>query len=203
MEKIVYGLDIETDTSPSITGEPKGLNPANTKIINIALSSNEKIHILRGNEIDLLASLDQILRILPSGIISTWNGSVFDLPFILDRAMILGVKIGLVITHDPDILPKYKPLPGHLGGYKAFWERDEPQPHQHFDVAYALRDSAYNLNIEWSLKKFSAFFGLNPVEVERSAIHKLTPDEQDLYVASDAKVTRELAIMYFQKYFDK
>ena len=76
----IYGLDIETDTTVD------GLDPEVSRIVAVALSTEAVDELFDGPEDELLAALDQRLAELPVGVLATWNGSAFDLPFIADRA---------------------------------------------------------------------------------------------------------------------
>ena len=189
----VYGLDIETDTTPMNDSTPRGLDPATTTIVNIALSTREGEIVFRGEERSLILSLDRYVRNLPVGLIATWNGAVFDLPFIISRAQSLDIELGLTIIPAENIRPKYEPLPGHRGGYHGTWSNRTAVPHSHLDIAYALREHTEDLGLQWSLKPVARHHGLSPIEVDRTAVHLLTPEQQDEYVASDARVTRVLA----------
>lgn len=194
----IIGIDIETDTTPAPDGAARGLDPATTSIVNIAIATSTGCRVLRADGTDasekaMLSELDQILRQAPQSVIATWNGSVFDFPFIADRAARHGLRIGARMEHDPDIVPKYAPTPGHAGGYRVEWDTDAGPAHTHIDVAYRYRDLAAHAGVPWSLKPVAKHLGLDPVEVDRTAIHELSPAAQDEYVASDATVTRALA----------
>jgi DNA polymerase elongation subunit (family B) len=188
----IYGLDIETDTTPMSDGTARGLDPGTTSIINIALTVGEDVIVFRGDEKTMLQSFDRYVIGLRPGLIATWNGAVFDLPFIADRAAALGVELGLLLAPDHSIVPKYDFLPGHTSAYQASWKSASRVAHTHLDVAYALRDLVNKLEVSWSLKPVARHFGLSPMEVDRTSVHLLTPEEQDAYVASDARVTAAL-----------
>ena len=196
----LYGLDIETDTSPLTQEEldagytHRGLDPAITKIINLALSDSSGVTVLDGEEKDILLGLDNWLKSREPGLLVTWNGSVFDLPFIYDRAKRLNINIGLHLSADPLIVPKYEPTPGYSGGFTATWDSLSNQvSHAHLDVAYLYKKYAEEAGIPWSLKPVAKELGLNPIKVDAANVHLLTREEQNEYVASDARVTRELA----------
>ena len=50
------------------------------------------------------------------------------------------------------------------------------------------------MHLPCGLKTLARFMGLSPVEVDRERIHELSTDELHTYVASDAIITRELAL---------
>src|SRR4051794_18369466 len=91
----LYGLDIETDTSVD------GLDSSCAAIVAVGVSWDGGDVVFRGPEAQLLRSLDKWLRRMPSGVLVTWNGSGFDLPFLADRAALAGVRLGLELTADP------------------------------------------------------------------------------------------------------
>jgi hypothetical protein len=194
----LYALDIETDTSPVTDSEraagftSRGLDPRITPVVNVAVSVGDEITVLRGAEKELLEDLDALLGNLEPGVLVTWNGAVFDLPFLQDRAQICGAPLGLHLSPDPLIVPKYSALPGHQGGYQASWKSNSTVAHAHLDIAYAYRQACSEAGVEWGLKPTARAVGLNPVEVQRTAVHDLSPQEQDEYVASDVRVTLAL-----------
>jgi DNA polymerase elongation subunit (family B) len=178
----VYGLDIETDTSVN------GLDPAVGGIVTVALSSPTGDEVFDGPEIDMLAAVDSRLAGLAPGVLATWNGAFFDLPFLADRAAHHGVALGLRLTLDPRIPSRRDPLPGHRGAYRACWHG-----HRHVDAYQLYRsDVGPALGISCSLKAIARLVGLTPVEVDRARIHDLAPDALAAYVASDARLARLL-----------
>lgn len=194
-------LDIETDTS-ELTEEEKaagwtarGLVPAITPITSVGLHDGERTLLLHrddhGGEEGVLTTLVDAL-VDGTGPVVTWNGSVFDMPFIADRIRLLGLDrlLGAFeLTPDPDVVPKYEPLPGHDGGYAV-----RVAGREHVDLAYLVREDAADRGVSWSLKPYvKAVLGVEPVEVDRTAMHLLTKEEHDAYLASDAVVTWQLA----------
>lgn len=180
----VYGLDIETDT------ERGGLDPTEAPVVAVALTGNGWSSVFRGDEATLLVQLDAAIAGLPPGVIVTWNGARFDLPFLADRAALVGIELGLDLVPDSRSRSRRDPLPGHDGGYLGRWH-----DHAHLD-AYAVyrADVGASLGIPCGLKPLSKFVGLRPVEVDASAIHLLSDQELEDYVASDAILARELAL---------
>jgi hypothetical protein len=178
----VYGLDIETDTTTN------GLDPAVARVLTVALASPGFEETFVGEEHELLAELDVRLAQLEPGVIATWNGAAFDLPFIADRASLYGMHLGLRLQHDPTIALHHEPLPGHTGSYRAAWHR-----HQHVDAYRLYRgDVGPSLRISCSLKSIARFVGLAPVEEDRTRIHDLTNEALHAYAASDARLARIL-----------
>jgi DNA polymerase elongation subunit (family B) len=178
----VYGLDIETDTSVN------GLDPAVGGIVTVALSTASGDEVFDGPEIDILTAVDARLAGLAPGVVATWNGAFFDLPFLADRAAHRGVALGLRLTLDPRIPSRRDPLPGHRGAYRACWHG-----HRHVDAYQLYRsDVGPALGISCSLKAIARLVGLTPVEVDRARIHDLAPDALAAYVASDARLARLL-----------
>ena len=179
----LYGLDIETDTVVD------GLDPVLSPVAAVALSTPATDEVFTGEEVDVLRRLDGRLRALPRGILTTWNGAAFDLPFLADRAAIRGVRLGLRLEPDPFVLSQSDPLVGHVAVYRATWHR-----HRHLDAYRAYQsDVGPALRISCSLKSIARLAGFRPVEVDRQHIHDLASDELEAYVASDARLARLLA----------
>ena len=178
----IYGLDIETDTTVD------GLDPAAARILTVALSSDEVDELFTGPEPDLLVELDHRLAAMPPGVIATWNGAAFDLPFIADRAAMHGCALGLRLEHDPSIVVRGRNLPGHRGAYRAAWHH-----HSHLDAFRVYRgDVGPALRISCGLKSIARFVGLHAIEVDRSQIHGLSQEALHAYASSDARLARVL-----------
>lgn len=177
----IYGLDIETDTTVN------GLDPSVSRIVAVALSTDVD-ELFDGPEDELLVQLDRRLAELPAGVIATWNGSSFDLPFIADRAARWRLRLGLQLLADPRIRHRHEPLPGHDHCYRAAWHG-----HQHLDAYRVYRDDVGPaLRISCSLKSIARFVGLAPLEVDRERIHDLSREALHAYAASDARLARVL-----------
>jgi DNA polymerase elongation subunit (family B) len=178
----VYGLDIETDTTTN------GLDPAVARVLTIALSSDGIDEVFSGDEPSILDSLDHHLAQLEPGVIATWNGAAFDLPFIADRAARCGVGLGLRLQLDPGMSMRRSPLPGHRGAYRARWHG-----HGHIDAYRLYRgDVGPALRVSCSLKAIARLVGLAPIEVDRTRIHDLTNEALHAYASSDARLARVL-----------
>jgi DNA polymerase elongation subunit (family B) len=178
----VYGLDIETDTSVD------GLDPARAAVVTVALSQAGADEVFSGPEPELLADVDERLAQLDPGIIATWNGAAFDLPFLAHRARGWGLRLGLCVRHDPTIVLAHDPLPGHPGAYRAAWHR-----HAHVDAYRLYRgDVGPALRVSCSLKSIARLVGLVPIEVDRSRIHDLSREALHAYASSDARLARVL-----------
>ena len=178
----VYGLDIETDTTVD------GLDPARSAVVTVALSSAGVDEVFSGSEPDLLVDLDDRLRELEPGVLATWNGAAFDLPFLADRAATWGVALGLHLRFDPGIPARYEPLPGHRGAYRAAWHH-----HAHVDAYRLYRgDVGPALRVSCSLKSIARLVGLAPIEVDRTRVHDLSQEALHAYASSDARLARVL-----------
>jgi uncharacterized protein YprB with RNaseH-like and TPR domain len=178
----VYGLDIETDTRVD------GLDPSRSAVVTVALSQAGLDEVFSGPEPELLAELDDRLAQLDTGVLATWNGAAFDLPFLADRAARWGMSLGLCVRHDPGIAMAHDPLPGHPGSYRAAWHR-----HTHVDAYRLYRgDVGPALRVSCSLKSIARLVGLVPIEVDRSRVHDLSHEALHAYAASDARLARVL-----------
>ncbi len=180
----VYGLDIETDTSID------GLDSSVARVVTIALAHEGYDEVFSGDEVDILLDLDERLNELAPGVIATWNGAAFDLPFLADRAAFAGVPLGLRLRHDAGIPMHHAPLPGHPGAYRARWYR-----HSHLDAYRLYRgDVGPALRVSCSLKSIARLVGLAPIQVDRERIHDLSREVLHAYAASDARLARVLAM---------
>lgn len=179
----LYGLDIESDTTID------GLDPACSAVVAVAIVGEGVEVVIRGPEPELLTELDDVIARLPIGVLVTWNGARFDLPFLADRAAVSAIPLGLELWTDPWGQPEGQPLPGHSDvRYRAQWHG-----HAHLDGYRLYRsDAGRGLGLSCALKNLARLVGLQPVQVDRTRIHELTDDELCAYVASDAYLAREL-----------
>jgi len=178
---VVYGLDIETDTTAD------GLDPRVASVITVALSLPGHDEIFSGRESTLLFDLDQRLRDLPAGVLATWNGAAFDLPFLAHRAAVHQLDLGLRLRRDPTLTVR-DPLPGVAGAFRGAWHR-----HTHLDAYRMYKgDVGPVLRVSCSLKSIARLVGLIPVEVDRTRIHDLSREALHAYASSDARLARVL-----------
>ena len=183
MGAALYGLDIETDTTTN------GLDPSVAAVVAVGLSSERFGDIaFTGDEPTVLRELDAHLADLEPGVLVTWNGAAFDLPFLADRAAAHDLELGLSILWDPAIRKKRDPIPGHVGAYRAHWHH-----HDHVDAYRAYRGLTDDPELSCALKAVARREGFEPVEVDCEQIHSLTTDELVAYVLSDARLARLLA----------
>jgi DNA polymerase elongation subunit (family B) len=179
---VVYGLDIETDTTVD------GLDPYVAPVVTVALSNEGFDEVFTGPEHCILRDLDDRLASLAPGVIATWNGAAFDLPFLADRADLHGIDLGLELRPDPRIAMDHDPLPGHLHAYRARWH-----DHGHVDAYRLYRaDVGPALKVSCSLKSIARLVGFTPVDVDRTRIHDLSHEMLHAYAASDARLARVL-----------
>src|SRR5207302_566881 len=101
---LVYGLDIETDTSVD------GLDPSVASVLTVALSNQGFDEVFTGPEADLLDQLDRRLASVEPGVLATWNGAAFDLPFLAQRAELHDLPLGLRLRHHPHLSTPHAPL---------------------------------------------------------------------------------------------
>jgi DNA polymerase elongation subunit (family B) len=178
---VVYGLDIETDTTAD------GLDPRVAAVVTVALSLPGHDEIFSGRESTLLFDLDERLRHLPPGVLATWNGAAFDLPFLAHRAGLHQLDLGLRLLRDPTLTVR-DPLPGMAGAFRGAWHR-----HTHLDAYRMYKgDVGPVLRVSCSLKSIARLVGLAPVEVDRTRIHDLSREALHAYASSDARLARVL-----------
>lgn len=177
MSPPLYGLDIETDTTVD------GLDPSVSPIVAVAVATPDGDRVFQGAEDLVLHRTDELMSELDPGIVVTWNGSGFDLPFLAERARRLGVTLGLDLWDDgPE-----RTEPGVVRGRWC--------AHDHLDGYRLYRaDVGRSLGFPCGLKPLSRLVGLAPVEVDRSCIHLLDDAALEAYVASDARLARELVL---------
>jgi DNA polymerase elongation subunit (family B) len=182
-----YGLDIETDTTVD------GLDPTQAKVVAVALTmprSSDGDVVLTGPETQLLEELDRLLLELPPGVLVTWNGAAFDLPFLAERARRAGVPLHLRLAQDPSLADTRRQHTDGRSAYRASWG-----PHRHLDGYRLYRaDVGRNLGLPCGLKPMARLVGLEPVEVDREQIHQLSAQDLHEYVASDARLAQELVV---------
>jgi len=171
----LYGLDIETDTTVD------GLDPSVSPIVAVAVATPDGDRVFQGPEDLVLHRTDELMSELDPGIVVTWNGSGFDLPFLTERARRLGVTLGLDLWDDG-------PERTEPGVVRGRW-----YAHDHLDGYRLYRaDVGRSLRFPCGLKAMARLVGLPAVEVDASRVHLLSASEVRRYVTSDARVTRQL-----------
>lgn len=176
-----YGFDIETDTRAG------GLDPHLAGIVAVAVSSEGSDRVFEGPEASLLRAVDEYLATLHPGIIVTWNGSGFDLPFIVRRAAMHGLRIGLRLRDDRSARLR-DPMPGLVHPQLAVWHQ-----HRHLDGYRLYRaDVGRTLGLSCALKAIAKTVGLPAITVDASRLHLLSAEEVAAYVSSDARLARQL-----------
>lgn len=194
--ELVYGFDIETDTTTD------GLDPNVSSVVAAAVVSARERLVFVGDEATLLLDLDAALAEMAPGVLVTWNGLRFDLPFIALRARMRRLDLGLRLDPEPLEWRRDDEARGSAAprtSRRVRWGPPSPAAswgaHRHLDAYRLYRgDVGQTLGLSCALKPLSRFLGYEPVEVDRSRIDLLTPTELDAYVSSDAELARELAL---------
>ncbi len=175
----IVGFDIETDTS---TG---GLDPATSSVVAVALSGDFGEEVILGTEAEILTRTDERIAEIGWGLLVTWNGAGFDLPFVAHRARLLGIDLRLVTTEDPLRRNRHEP---DRSAVRARWAAMV-----HLDGYQLYRaDVGRTFGISCALKPLARLMGLAPVELDRTTLHTQRPEAISEYVASDARVAAEL-----------
>lgn len=180
---IIYGLDIETDTTVN------GFDPSVARILSVAVATHDgaqRVVLDHDDEHTLLTELLAALGGLEPGIIVTWNGSGFDIAFLIARFAHHRMSHGWD-TWPSSRASKYPPVGSHP-------LRARLGAHSHADVAFAYKEWCDEKGVEWSLKPVARALGRTPIEVDRAATHELSASVLRAYVASDAEETAFLAV---------
>lgn len=175
----IYGLDIETDIA---TG---GLDPAISRVSAVAISGPNFDELFLGSEAEILLALDHRLTELAPGVLATWNGGSFDLPFLADRARLAGIDLGLHLCADRRLTLDRTPLPGHAGAYRASWHQ-----HGHLDT-FRLYGTTSGPN-RMSLRSIGRLLGVGS-QSGPSRRCDLTNEALHAHAPSDARLARVLA----------
>ncbi|MFV0317664.1 MAG: ribonuclease H-like domain-containing protein [Microthrixaceae bacterium] len=175
----LVGFDIETDTS---TG---GLDPASSQIVAVALSSSDGDEVFLGSELDILTAVDRRIAEFDHGLLVTWNGAGFDLPFVAHRSALIGLDTGLATREDPT---RRSPRDPDRPAVRGRWHNLV-----HLDGYQLYRaDVGRTLGLSCGLKPLAKLAGMTPVELDRTELHLATSDSVARYVASDARLAAEL-----------
>lgn len=178
-QPFIYGIDIETDTRVD------GSDPAVASITTVVLSGQGFEEFFIGDEADLLTALDRRLASLPPGLLASWNGATFDLPFIADRAELLGVALRLRLCPDQSLTMGRPTLPGHASAYRASWA-----DHAHLDTYRIYGDTSTG----WaSLRTIGRLIGLGEQGGRAVRRSDLANEALHANAASDARLARSLA----------
>lgn len=182
---MLTALDIETDTSDGVNG----LDPSQSRVVAAALAFTDRPSVVfdDSDETALLSRLESALA-TREGLLVTWNGAGFDLPFLAYRFAVLGLNSSLMVRPDESLPLKYPPPPVLGPAVHARWGRMG-----HVDICFPYREYASANGVSWSLKPVARELGLSPVEVDRTAMHLLTAEQMHAYVVSDVEVTIDLA----------
>lgn len=187
----VYGLDIETGYPSAPIGDVPAVDPRHTIVVRAVVATAAGEETFEGDETDLLQRLDAMLARLEPGILATWNGASFDLPFLADRAGARAVRLGLRLAADPRRRFRGETLPGHSHAYRAAWYR-----HHHLDVARLYRSGRRPLmEVDELLRaigvhlrsRSTASFG--PADAPGE---ELTHDAVHAFATNDARLIRSL-----------
>lgn len=175
----VYGIDMEIDTKAGV------VDPAVAAVRSVAISGRNFDDLFTGSEVEILRDLDHRLSELPAGVLVSWNGSIFDLPYIAERARLIGVDLGLALCLDPRLTLGRRPLPGHAGAYRAAWGE-----HRHLDTFRLFGRSGAD-GPQGPMARLARRMGIGGVP-SRPA-HDLTAEAVHAHAASDARLARVLA----------
>lgn len=187
----IYAVDFETDNS-----EGKGLDPRASVLTSVALAVPGGVYFHEGPEIGVLANLINWLTELPVGLLSSWNGTHFDFPWLITR--LLAYRTSEKWTNELDIYatevrlaPKYELCPGWDHGVGGFI-----QGHTLFDTAYGYKDYAEHFGVPWKLADVAKQAGIEVKKHDSANLHLLTLEERKEHNTWDALATRQLTIAH-------
>ena len=190
----VYGWDIETANDD---GQGLTARDPNSRLTSISFTHSVGVEVIsHDDEAQILTDWLDLLMAFEPGLLGSWNGSFFDIPFIADRAQILDHRL-VAFWHlypMPGLRPKYDYLPGHTTGYALTFPTPNGLPHQHLDIAQSYRAFAAEANVAWSLKPVGEALGHTPKRLDAANLHTYSQAERDEYSASDAILTRDLTL---------
>ncbi len=175
-----YGIDIETDTTQAV-------DPAVAPIHTVALSGAAFDEEFTGDETELLQALNTRLAALPPGVLATWTGATYDLPYIADRARVLGVDLDLQLCRDRRLTFGRTLLPGHGGAYRGAWGS-----HGHLDT-FRLYGHTGGPSVWSSLRTIGRLVGLGTMPMVARRHDDLTNEALHAHARSDARLARVLA----------
>ena len=188
----ILALDIETDSAAvTDTGGPAALDPRVAGVLSVAVwdSVSGYAEYFSGNERHILEDLDRYITGRRDGVLVTWNGANFDLPFLATRFAHHGIDNSLKLRPAEDRPAKYVPCPGgHSGGYRANWGMRD-----HVDIAYPYQARARSLGVAWSLKPVATALRIDMVVVDAAQSAELSEDQLREYNVSDVRGTAALA----------
>lgn len=179
----MFAFDIETT----------GLDPHESRVTSAAIyGDGVSVVVEKADEERLLRNIAYAFYDIDPGLIVTWNGAVFDFPFLDHRYRLHGMTPFFTMVPNPAIVPKYEPVPGYLGGYDIE-VRTDVGTHYHRDIAYRYRSWAEANKVTWSLKPVVRAHGIDMIEVDREHMDRLSVAERMAYNLSDVVGTFELA----------
>lgn len=181
----LYAFDIETT----------GLSYTDSRVTTVAIYSPDVSFVIEDrDERRLIEALRERLASLPAGVVCTWNGAVFDGPFLAGRSRRLGLGDWFRFRIDREIIPKYEPQPGFSPeGLHPLFPAAGGENHDHLDVAYLWQDWAKATGTKWSLKPIARANGIDAIEVDREHMESLSVAERMAYNLSDVVATYRLA----------
>jgi DNA polymerase elongation subunit (family B) len=173
-----------TTTTPAWTAldiETTGLDPAapDAAVTDVAFYGAGWTGCISGDERTVLARTAARLAVM-QGTVVTWNGSGFDWPYLLHRAAVHGIDLGVTVTGERQ--GKYR---AGLTVAGRTW--------RHADVWVAWGPMMSGLHLPAGLKPVARLFGMDPIEVDRERMADLTDDERRAYALSDVRCTLGLA----------
>ena len=127
----LYGIDVVLDTARHAgrAGDEAPIDPSTDRVVSIGISLEGRDLLFDGDEVDVLADVEELLADLDPGVLVSWQGGLVDLPVLAARSRLLDVPTGLRLRRDVRDT-RTSPVRGAPGGYCGAWHH-----HRHLDLA--------------------------------------------------------------------
>lgn len=181
----VVAYDVETDTTHGL-----GLVPCRTQVTEVVLAQREEALVITGDERFILREMASFLNALPATtLLVGWNNYNYDNIMLQTRAQLHQVEgwggaLTPTVNHSFFI-----PRGPEAVSLKLQWATSGGGFLPTGDCYQLLMSRPAKHREVYSLKGFVKTLGATPVEVDRSALHLLAPEERELYALSDGLST--------------
>lgn len=194
-----HAFDIETNAGAprfkypnnSESLHPGGLDPRVAEVITAsAVGSDGSVFVVDSlkNEKAVIESLLTQLSCVNQ--LVGWNTTFFDVPFLRERSLKFYNNSSVYFTSTSTYEPKYGFSEWHDNARR--WNSVDINGINVVDIAPLFKDVAASFGVKHSLRPVAEALGLNPVNVDASEVHLLTPEERMKYCVSDSETVVNL-----------